>query len=111
MKTISLEFKKRVQNGVDAFNNPTYNEETITVDDCLIAPIVEPANQREADAIAQQRLQVRIHLPKTFTGDVSDSTVEWGGKRFKIDSTSVEFMNENCPGKWNRYFRGEAYYE
>lgn len=111
MKTISLVFSRNVQNGVDGFNNPTYTKEDITVDGCLIAPITEPSNQREAEALAQQRLQVRIHLPKSFKGDISNSTVEWGGHKFKIDSDSVAFMDENCPTNWDRYFRGEAFYE
>lgn len=111
MKTISLTFNKKVQSGVDPFNNPTYENEAVEVAGCLIGPITEPANQRETEALAQQRLQVRIHLPKTFTGDISNSTVEWGGKTFKVDSDAVAFMNENCPTKWNRYFRAEAYYE
>lgn len=56
----------------------------------------------------QSRDQVRIHLPKLFTGDVSDSTVAWNGKLFKVDSDSVVFMAENTPTRWNRYFRGEC---
>ncbi|WP_438980195.1 hypothetical protein, partial [Polynucleobacter sp.] len=51
--------------------------------------------------------QLRIHLPKSFTGDISDSDVVWGGKRFHIDSDSVVFMAENTPTRWNRYFRAE----
>lgn len=56
----------------------------------------------------QSRDQVRIHLPKAYTGDVSDSNVAWNGKLFKVDSDSVVFMNENTPTRWNRYFRAEC---
>lgn len=111
MKTITLIFKKKVESGVDPFNNPTFTEQEIEVSDCLIAPITEPTNQREVQALEQGKLQVRIHLPKTFTSDVSNSTVEYKGKVFSLDSDSVAFMDENCPTKWNRYFRAEAYYE
>jgi len=34
--------------------------------------------------------------------------VQWGGKTFRVDSDSVEFMIENTPGRWNRYFRAES---
>lgn len=112
MKTTTLTFIKTVEGAeLDPFGNPVKSTEEIAVDGCLIAPITEPTSQREEQAMEQGKIQVRIHLPKTFTGDVSDSNVEWNGKTFHLDSDSVAFMNENCPTKWNRYFRAEAYYE
>ena len=97
MKTITLTFNKQVQNGTDSFNNPTYE--------------TEPTNEREAEALRQEIMQVRIHLPKSFTGDVGNSTVEYSGITWRVDSNSVQFMDENCPTQWNRYFRGEALHE
>ena len=112
MKTITLTFNKRVEGAeLDPFGNPVKSTQTIAVDGCLIAPITEPTNHREEQAMEQGKIQVRIHLPKTFTGDVSNSDVEWNGKTFHLDSDSVAFMNENCPTAWNRYFRAEAVYE
>jgi len=112
MKTITLTFTKNIQGSeLDPFGNPITSKLNVVVDGCLIAPITEPTSHREEQAIEQGKIQVRIHLPKTFTGDVSDSDVEWDGKTFHLDSDSVAFMNENCPTKWNRYFRAEAVYE
>ncbi len=108
MKGVSLTFKKQVQTSLDAMNNPVSEIEEICVDNCLIAPIIEPATAREQQAMEQSRDQVRIHLPKTYEGDVSDSDVEWGGKTFHVDSSSVAFMAENTPTAWNRYFRAEC---
>lgn len=112
MKGTTLTFSKKTSGTEkDPFGNPTYTIETVTVDDCLIAPISEPTNEREEQAMAQGKIQVRIHFPKSFTGDVSNSTVEWDDKTFRLDSDSVVFMDENCPTRWNRYTRAEAYYE
>lgn len=112
MKTITLTFTKIVQgNEDDEFGNAIESTQTIAVPGCLIAPITEPTNHREQQALEQGKDQVRIHLPKTFAGDLGDSDVEWGGKTFHLDSSSVQFMNENCPTPWNRYFRAEAMYE
>lgn len=112
MKTTTLTFTKNIQGSeLDPFGNPIVTKQIVEVAGCLIAPITEPTSQREEQAMEQGKIQVRIHLPKTFTGDVSDSNVEWDGKTFHLDSDSVAFMNENCPTKWNRYFRAEAYYE
>ena len=107
MKGTTLSFKKRVQTGTDAFNNPITEIQVISVDDCLIAPVTEASNVREQQALEQSRDQVRIHLPKTFTGDVGNSEVDWFGKTFKVDTDSVVFMAENTPTRWNRYFRSE----
>lgn len=107
MKGTPLTFKQRTQTGKDDFNNPTFNEVDIIVDDCLIAPITEPTSIREQQALDQARDQVRIHLPKAFAGNVSRSEVVWGGKIFSLDSDSVVFMPENTPTRWNRYFRAE----
>jgi hypothetical protein len=108
MKGISLTFVKQVEAGVDALNNPTYTTTDVTIDDCLIAPIIEPATAREQQAMEQSRDQVRVHIPKASSEDVSDSDVTWNGKVFHIDSDSVVFMDENTPTRWNRYFRGEC---
>lgn len=108
MTGISLEFMQRVETSTDEFNNPVYDIVGLTVADCLIAPITEPSNAREQQAINQMRDQVRIHLPKTFTGTVGNSYIAWNGKIFQVDSDSVIFMNENTPTRWNRYFRAES---
>lgn len=108
MNGVKLTFSKKVAGAVDALNNPTYTTLDIEVEDCLIAPITEPSNAREQQAINQSRDQIRIHMPKTCEEDVSDSDVVWDGKSFHLDSDSVVFMSENTPGRWNRYFRAEC---
>lgn len=107
MKGIALTFVKQIQTGTDKMNNPVNSTVEMVVEDCLIAPIIEPASAREQQAMQQNRVQVRIHLPKAFDADVSDSDVTFGGKTFHVDSDSVVFMNENTPTRWNRYFRAE----
>lgn len=104
----TLVFTKQVPNGTDEFNDPTYTTSDITIEDCLIAPIIEPATAREQQAMEQSKDQVRIHIPKASTEDVSGSSVVWDGKTFEIDSDSVVFMAENTPTRWNRYFRAES---
>ncbi len=104
----TLTFAKQSSTSTDDMGNAVMTTTDIDVEDCLIAPITEPANAREQQALQQSRDQVRIHLPKAFTGDVSDSDVIWDGKTFHLDSDSVAFMNENTPTRWNRYFRAES---
>lgn len=108
MKGISLTFTKQVANGKDALNNDTHTTADIVVDNCLVAPMAEPITAREQQAVAQSKDQVRVHLPKTCTDDVSNSTFVWDGKTFKTDSDSVKLMDNLTPGDWNRYFRAEV---
>lgn len=107
MKGMKLTFEKQIEVGRNMFNDPAYQKQIIEVDDCLIAPITEPSNAREQQALEQNREQLRIHLPKAFDGDVSNSYVIWLGRKYKVDSDGTAFMNENTPGRWNRYFRAE----
>ena len=93
---------------VDPMNNPIIETTTVSVDDCLVAPITEPTNIREQQAMEQSRDQVRVHIPKASTADVSDSNFTYGSKNFRVDSDSVEFMAANVPTRWNRYFRAEV---
>lgn len=105
---MAITFIKQVANGVDALNDPTYTTQNIEIADVLIAPITEPSNAREAQALEQSRDQVRVHIPKTSDADISDSTFVYDGKTFKVDSDSVRFMPENTPTRWHRYFRAEC---
>jgi len=108
MKGMTLTFTKKVAGIADALGNPTYTNTQIIIDDCLVAPISEPATAREQQAKEQMRDQVRVHLPKATTADVSDSDFTYNGKVFHTDSDSVVFMAENTPTRWNRYFRSEC---
>lgn len=108
MKGLQITFNKQVVAKYDDFNNPITKIIKIVVDDCLVAPVTEPISAREQQAINQARDQVRVHLPKSFSGDVSASTFEYDGKTFTLDSDSVVFMPENTPTRWNRYLRAEC---
>lgn len=108
MTGMDIEFKTKLENGRDELNNPTYDIIGVTVSDCLIAPITEPASAREQQAMHQAKDQVRVHLPKTFTGEIGQSYFAYNDKVFQLDSDSVRFMAENTPGRWDRYFRAES---
>ena len=107
MRGMPITFVKEFQSDTDEMNNPIHTKLDMVVDDCLVAPITEPASAREQQAMHQQKDQVRIHLPKAFDGDISGSTFVYNYKEFRVDSDSVSFMRGNTPTRWNRYFRAE----
>lgn len=106
MKGMTLIFKKKIQAGTDGMNNAVYNTQDISVDDCLVAPIV-PSAAPEQQAMTQTRRLIEIHLPKTFTGDVGGSTVEYMAEAYRVDDSGAVYMEDNTPGRWNRNFRAE----
>lgn len=108
MKGMTITFQRKVANGVDSLNNPTYTTEDVAVDDVLVAPIAEPSTAREHQAMTQSRIQMRVHMPKSSDADVANSDFEYDGKTFHVDNDSVVFMPENTPTRWNRYFRAEV---
>lgn len=105
---MTVSFVKRVQTGTDDFNNPVYSQETITIDDCLIAPPTEPIDRVESAALDRDVTVVRVHLPKADDRKVHDSEFEYDGETFRVIGKAVTFMNENTPTRWNRYMRAEA---
>lgn len=108
MVGMEITFIQEVAGEPDAMNNPTYTTQEIVVDDCLVAPITEPATAREQQAMEQSKDQVRVHMPKTDDTDVGNSSFVYDGKTFRLDSSSVKFMDDNTPTRWNRYFRAES---
>ena len=108
MKTLNITFNKRVVNGHDEMGNPKYENKEIIAHNCLIAPITEPLSVKENQAMERGKNQVRVHLPKTFNEDISKSSFVWNNQTFEVDTDPVEFMKENTPTTWNRYFRAEA---
>lgn len=108
MVGMEIVFTQKVPGAVDDLNNPTYTTQTVTVADCLVAPITEPTTAREQQAMEQSKDQVRVHMPKASTANVGDSSFVYNGKTFQLDSSSVKFMDDNTPTRWNRYFRAES---
>jgi len=105
---MEIVFTQKVAGAVDDLNNPTYTTQQVTVSDCLVAPITEPTTAREQQAMEQSKDQVRVHMPKASTADVGNSTFDYDGKTFAVDSSSVKFMDGNTPTRWNRYYRAES---
>ena len=106
---MTLTFAKQVAGETeDSMGNAIITTENVVINNCLVAPITEPATAREQQAMEQSRIQVRVHLPKATTEDVSDSAFTYDGKLFRVDSDSVVFMEDNTPTQWNRYFRAEC---
>lgn len=107
IKGMQLTFKQKIKAGTDGMNNPVFDTQDIVVDDCLVAPVV-PSAAPEQQAMTQTRALIEIHLPKTFGGDVSGSTVYYDGQTYRLDNSGAAYMAENTPGRWNRTFRAEV---
>ena len=86
MKGITLKFKNHPdgEGGV----------ETFTIQDCLVANNGSPNATRP---------QILIHLPRNDHHKVDGAWVHYDDHDWHIIGTTATQMDENTPGRWNRY--------
>lgn len=75
----------------------------IEVAGCLVAQNGSPTGSRP---------EILIHLPRTFTDDVSGSWVNFEGFTYHVIGVTIkaESMDANKPTAWNRYAIAEKIY-
>lgn len=96
MKTTIIKFVNHPE------DNGTLTKE-IEVAGCLIAQNGSPTGRRP---------EILIHLPRTFTGDVNHSFVNFEGSTYHVIGTTIkaESMDSNKPTPWGRYCIAEKIY-
>ena len=83
IKGITVQLKKKIQTGTDAFGNPIYDYQTVNVDNVLIG---EPS----ADDVTSEmslygkKLAYTLAIPKGDTNEWENNYVEFFGKRFHV---------------------------
>lgn len=86
MKGINLVFRNRP--------NEDGTVSTFTVNDCMVAPKGSPDDRRK---------KLTIHLPKSNSVDVDGAWINYGGDDYHVVGVSSPLIEENTPGRWNRY--------
>lgn len=96
MKTTTIKFVNHPE------ENGTLTKE-ITVAGCLVAQNGSPTGRRP---------EILIHLPRTFTGAVDGSFVNFEGFTYHVIGTTIQAtsMDANKPTPWNRYAIAEKIY-
>ena len=96
----------RTQTGVNAFNEPIYEETTEVVENVLVSPsessaagageVVDTLN------LNGKQLYYTLAIPKGDAHDWTDTMVEFFGKKFRTVGAPTEGIEDLIPLEWNK---------
>lgn len=99
----------RVQTGVDGFNMPVYEWQTVaTVEDVLVG---EPTPQERIDELnfSGKQIAYSLGIPKGDTHVWQDQIVEFFGQKFRIFGFPKLGIEANIPLRWHAIYKCERY--
>lgn len=104
MKGISITLHAVTQSGTDAFNNPTYTETDITVNDVLVG---EPTTTDIENnlTVYGKKTAYTLAIPKGDTNTWEDANVtlpEPFTGNYKVIGKPIAGIEENIPLRWNK---------
>lgn len=99
---------EKVQNGVDDFNNPIYDETPITVSNVLVAPSASDEITDSTNLYGKKAVYT-LAIPKGDTHRWEDSKIVFFGKEWRSFGTPLEGMEDMIPLKWNKKVTVERY--
>ena len=110
LKGIPIILHQKTETGRDAFNRPTYRDETVIVHNCLVAPLSEGDNSitTELNLNGKHGLY-QIAIPKGDTHIWEDQTVEFWGHTWKVIGFPTEGIENLIPLSWNKKAVVERY--
>lgn len=99
----TIEVRRPLKIGKDAFGNQLNDWEIEEVDNVLVDPFVSFEKMREfgADRPKGTRLSVRFHFPKGYTKEMRGCFIHWNGRDYRVVGDPVSFPEYNTPGEWN----------
>lgn len=108
IKGMTIILVDKVKKGTDPFNNPTYEEQGIEVDNVLISPTSTD------DIINQQSLTGKVAvytlaIPKGDTHEWEDKEVLFFGQRWRTFGFVTEGIEDMIPLDWNKKVMVERY--
>lgn len=105
---ITVTLFNQVETGVDGFNNPTFEETPINVDNVLVYP-VEDKDIVDALQLYGKKAVYEICIPKGDTHTWEDCRVDFFGESFRVFGAGKEYIESNVPLDWNRKYKVERY--
>lgn len=91
----------RTQTGVNAFNEPIYEEAPEVVENVLVG---EPSTQEIFDTmnLYGKELRYTLGIPKGDTHDWMNTTVEFFGAKFRTIGAPTMGIEDLIPLEWNK---------
>lgn len=106
IKGITVRLYSNVSAGTDPFDDPVTTETYEDIPDVLVYPA-------SADAIVSdlqlygKRSVYEVCIPKGDAHNWEDKVVGFFGKRFRVFTPEIEYINANVPLRWNKKVRVE----
>jgi len=108
VKGIPVILHVRTKVGLDALNNPIYEDSTVTVENCLPGePTADDYN--DAATLYGKTIAYMLGIPKGDTHDWEDTTVEFFGQSFRTFGKTIQGIEALVPTPWHRKIRCERY--
>lgn len=109
MKGITIILHEHKETGADAFNNPVYTDENVSVSNVLVG---EPTEQEIINDLNlyQKKAVYTLAIPKGDDHNWSaGSVVEFFGQKWRTIGHPTEGIENLIPLSWNKKVRVEAY--
>ena len=108
MTGITVTLYEVKQTGTDAFNEPTYKETAVNVDNVLVSPT---STDEITDAINLygRKAVYTLAIPKGDTHDWENRKVSFFGQDFRVFGIPTEGIDHLIPLGWNKKVTVERY--
>lgn len=108
MKGMTVNLVVKTETGTDEFGAPTYSEELVPVDDCLVG---QPSSDDVTNTLALygKKIEYTIGIPKGDEHDWTDAEVEMMGARFRTVGYPETGIQANIPLRWGQNIKVERY--
>lgn len=108
IKGIPVILHAKAVSGEDAFRNPIYTEEPVTVNNVLVSPAGTD------DVVGDVQLEGKkaiyeLSIPKDDAHIWEDSTVEFFGQKWKTFGFCTQYIPTLVPLDWDRKIKVERY--
>ena len=108
IKGIQVKLINLVEVGIDGFNKPIYEEQSVFVDNVLVSPsssddVIEQLN------LTGKRAVYTLAIPKGDNHIWQDQIVEFFNQRWKVFTIPTQGIEENIPLSWNKKVMVERY--
>lgn len=108
IKGVQVTLYTETQTGIDAFNQPIYDETPVTVDNVLISPTTQ-TETLEAVNLYGKKAVYTLAIPKGDTHDWMDRRVDFFGESWRVFGIPAEGIDDLIPLGWNKKVTVERY--
>lgn len=108
MQGMTVGLHVRTQAGVDAFNDPVWNDTVVPVDNVLVG---QPTTDEITSSIGLygKKTEYMLGIPKGDEHDWEDTVVEFFGRAWQTFGQTIQGIEANVPTAWHKKVRVARY--